>query len=78
VPREAYVLGLAGTIPYLGTSLVTLFCAWDLNYASTHGAGYLLTDESAYALLTFLEPIQVGYGAVVRIATLRPKPPSLT
>jgi hypothetical protein len=70
VPREAYVLGLAGTIPYFVTSVATLFCAWDLNHASTHGAGVLLSEQSAFELLQFLEPIQVGYGAVVRAISL--------
>lgn len=31
-----------------------------------HGAGYILSDQTAFELLKFLEPIQVGYGAVVR------------
>jgi hypothetical protein len=66
VPREAYVLGLAGTLPYLGTSLATVFCAWDINYAEAHGTGFLLNEQSAETLLHLLEPLQVGYGAVVR------------
>jgi hypothetical protein len=45
--------------------MATVFCAWDMNYVATHGSGYILTPESANTLLTFLEPIQVGYGAVV-------------
>jgi len=66
VPREAYVLGLAGTIPYFGTSLTTLFCAWDLNYAAHHnGAGYIISPETACQLLNFLGPIQVAWGAVI-------------
>jgi hypothetical protein len=65
VPRDAYVLGLAGTIPYLSTSLATLYCAWDLNYAATHGNGFLFSPEYADSMIVFLENLQIGYGAVV-------------
>jgi hypothetical protein len=65
VPREAYVLGIAGLLPYLGTSMATVYCAWDVNYANAHGTGFLLSEESAVWLLSYLEPLQVGYGAVV-------------
>jgi len=65
VPREAYVLGLLGTLPYLGTSLATVFCAWDINYAEAHGIGWLLSEQSAETVLHLLEPLQVGYGAVI-------------
>ena len=78
VPKEAYVLGLAGTLPYLGTSLATVFCAWDINYAEAHGTGWLLNEQSAETLLHLLEPLQVGYGAVVRFPKPRsPEFPSL-
>jgi hypothetical protein len=64
VPREAYLMGLAGTIPYLGTSLATVLCAWEINH-STAGYGMLMSEHTATHLLHLLEPIQVGYGASV-------------
>jgi len=65
VPREAYVLGFAGLIPYLATSMGTVYCAWDVNYAHHHGTGFFLSEDSAIWLLSYLEPLQVGYGAVI-------------
>lgn len=64
VPREAYVIGLAGVLPYLATSLSTVYCAWELNH-SVAGYGYILSAENASTLLHFLEPLQIGYGAVI-------------
>ncbi|KIW01982.1 uncharacterized protein PV09_06493 [Verruconis gallopava] len=65
VPREAYVLGLAGVIPYLATSLSTLGLAYEIKTAHDVGTGYLMKAETAEQLLNLLEPIQVGYGAVI-------------
>ena len=65
VPREALVVGLAGVMPYLATSLSTVYLAWDINHASMDGHGFLLSGETAEFLLNILEPLQVGYGAVV-------------
>jgi hypothetical protein len=71
------VLGLAGTIPYLGTSLVTLFCAWDVNFAAHHnGVGYLISPDTAFSMLEVLGPLQVGWGAVVRQVIFYLLPPS--
>jgi hypothetical protein len=64
VPREAYYMGLAGTIPYLATSLTTVFCAWEINN-STSGQGLLLDEKNATQLLHLLEPLQIGYGASI-------------
>lgn len=64
VPREAYYIGLAGVLPYLATSLSTVACAYEINH-SVAGYGHLLSEQSAMTLLHFLEPLQVGYGAVV-------------
>jgi hypothetical protein len=42
--------------------------AWDIKYAAFHGGtGYFLSGEQAQAALDILQPLQVGYGAVVRI-----------
>lgn len=67
VPREALVIGLAGVVPYLATSAATVFCAEEMKASITHGTGYLMSEQSAEAMLHILEPLQVGYGAVVSI-----------
>jgi hypothetical protein len=69
VPREAYGLGLAGTLPYLATSLSTVFLSWNLNHEwPTQSAilnSILFSHETATHWLHILEPIQVGYGAII-------------
>ncbi|KAL5610901.1 hypothetical protein FOBRF1_007018 [Fusarium oxysporum] len=69
VPRESHILGLAGTLPYLGTSLSTLFLSWDLNKQWPTGNSFYDTifvdHETAKCLLSVIEPIQLGYGAVI-------------
>lgn len=58
---------MAGVVPYLATSLETVYLAWEINRASTLGDGFLFSGQSAELMLHLLESIQVGYGAVVRI-----------
>lgn len=53
-------MGLAGVVPYAVTSLTTLYLAWDVNHY-----GLLVSDQTAELLLHIIEPIQIGYGAVV-------------
>lgn len=65
MPREAYYVGMAGVLPYMATSLATFYCAWDMNYAAETGSGFLLNGKSAELALHIIEPIQIGYGAVV-------------
>lgn len=65
VPREAYIMGLAGVLPYLGTSLSTVYLAWDINHAALTGSGFLVSGQTAELLLHIVEPLQIGYGAVV-------------
>jgi len=65
VPRQALVLGFAGVLPYLGTSLATVGVAYEINHAHEHGVGYLMHAETAEHVLHLLEPLQVGYGAVI-------------
>ena len=65
MPRESYYIGAAGVLPYLATSLSTVFLAWDINHAHAAGSGILVSPEVAHQLLALLEPIQIGYGAVV-------------
>ncbi|KAF2277081.1 uncharacterized protein EI97DRAFT_466621 [Westerdykella ornata] len=62
VPRQAYYIGLAGVLPYLATCLSTVACAYDINH---DGYGYFLSAKNAETLLHILEPIQIGYGAVI-------------
>lgn len=56
---------MAGVLPYLATSLSTIYLAWDINYAALNGEGFLLSGKTAELLLHIIEPIQIGYGAVV-------------
>lgn len=69
MPPISYQLGLAGTLPYLGTSLATTFLSWNLNTEwpsqSQFVNHFLMSHESANYYLHLLEPIQVGYGAVI-------------
>jgi hypothetical protein len=65
VPREALYIGMAGVLPYLATSLSTVYLAWDINHASITGSGFLVSGQTAELLLHIIEPIQIGYGAVV-------------
>jgi hypothetical protein len=65
VPKEALAVGLAGVIPYLATSLSTVYLAFDIQYAAAHGQGLILSGEVAEQLLHIIEPIQLGYGASV-------------
>lgn len=65
VPKEAYWIGMAGVVPYMATSLSTVYAAWEINQAATTGSGLLLNEKSAELMLHILEPIQIGYGAAV-------------
>ncbi|KAI0444013.1 hypothetical protein F4803DRAFT_283943 [Xylaria telfairii] len=69
VPKEPYYLGLAGTLPYLGTSVSTVYLAWVLNTpwpaSSAFANNIMIARESASQLLATLEPIQLGYGAII-------------
>ena len=58
-------LGLAGVVPSLVTSLQTVYLSYEINHAAQTGDGVLLSGDSAELLLHLLEPVQVGYGAVV-------------
>jgi hypothetical protein len=69
VPREANLIGLAGTLPYLATSVSTMFLSWSLNREWPQSGGLLnslaVSHDSAQQYLAFLEPVQLGYGAVI-------------
>jgi len=69
VPRGPYLLGLAGTLPYLATSLSTVFLSWNMNTQwptdSNFLNSFLFSNEAASHWLHVLEPLQVGYGAVI-------------
>ncbi|PYI06488.1 hypothetical protein BO78DRAFT_397215 [Aspergillus sclerotiicarbonarius CBS 121057] len=65
VPKEALYLGMAGVIPYVATSLQTVYLAWEIKAAAMAGDGLLFSGQSAELMLHMLEPIQVGYGAVI-------------
>ncbi|PLN81430.1 hypothetical protein BDW42DRAFT_169054 [Aspergillus taichungensis] len=66
VPKEALYLGMAGVIPYLATSMQTVYLSYEINRAAAMGGeGLVLSGQSAELMLHMLEPIQVGYGAVI-------------
>ncbi|KAJ5679342.1 hypothetical protein N7462_007586 [Penicillium macrosclerotiorum] len=65
VPKEALYLGMAGVIPYLATSLETVYLSYEINRAAVAGDGLIFSGQSAELMLHMLEPIQVGYGAVI-------------
>ncbi|BAE58167.1 unnamed protein product [Aspergillus oryzae RIB40] len=64
VPKEALYLGMAGVIPYVATSLETVYLSYEINRAASLGDGLIFSGQSAELMLHMLEPIQVGYGAV--------------
>ncbi|KAL2866550.1 DUF3429 domain-containing protein [Aspergillus lucknowensis] len=65
VPKDALYLGMAGVIPYLATSLETVYLAYEVNRANTLGDGLIFSGQSAELMLHMLEPVQIGYGAVI-------------
>ncbi|KAL8829902.1 MAG: hypothetical protein Q9191_001745 [Dirinaria sp. TL-2023a] len=65
VPREALYIGFAGVLPYMATSLSTVYLAFDINHAQDWGTGFLFSSETAELILHVIEPIQIGYGAVI-------------
>lgn len=69
MPRESHALGLADTVPYLATSLSTVFLAWDLEQTLPTGStlydSVFVSHETARFLLGVIEPLQLGYGAVI-------------
>ncbi|EDP50521.1 hypothetical protein KXW98_008326 [Aspergillus fumigatus] len=64
-PKEALYLGMAGVIPYLATSLETVYLSYEINRATATGDGLIFSGQTAELMLHMLEPIQVGYGAVI-------------
>ncbi|KAK3361900.1 hypothetical protein B0T24DRAFT_561495 [Lasiosphaeria ovina] len=69
VPKEPFALGLAGTLPYLATSLSTVYLTWDIKTTWPTGStmldSFMIPHEEAARYLQLLEPIQVGYGAII-------------
>ncbi|GAA97729.1 uncharacterized protein L969DRAFT_55314 [Mixia osmundae IAM 14324] len=69
VPREAIVWGAAGLIPYVATSLTTVYLArvaGQAQAAEMLGRGQSpMNEETALALLHHVEHIQVSYGAII-------------
>ncbi len=69
VPREPYALGLAGTLPYLATSISTLYLSWNLRTGYPTDSNllnsFMVSQETAQQWLQLLEHIQLGYGAVI-------------
>ncbi|KFZ17660.1 hypothetical protein V502_04473 [Pseudogymnoascus sp. VKM F-4520 (FW-2644)] len=65
VPRESYYLGAAGTLPYMATSLATLYLSYGINHAPKTGSTLFFPLETAQHYLSIIEPIQIGWGAVI-------------
>ncbi|KAL7956617.1 hypothetical protein V8C34DRAFT_315505 [Trichoderma compactum] len=69
IPRESHILGLAGTLPYLATSVSTVFLALNLNTDIPSGNRFynmiFMEHGTAQYLLDLIEPLQLGYGAVI-------------
>ncbi|KAH9840420.1 Protein of unknown function (DUF3429) [Teratosphaeria destructans] len=65
VPKPAFYVGLAGVLPYLATSLSTVYCAWEINHSYASGSGLLINEKTAELALHVIEPLQIGYGAVI-------------
>ncbi|KAJ5322364.1 hypothetical protein N7541_006859 [Penicillium brevicompactum] len=65
VPKEALYLGMAGVVPYVATSLQSAFLSYEISRAASLGDGLIFSGQSAELMLHMLEPIQVGYGAVI-------------
>jgi hypothetical protein len=49
----------------VATSLQTVYLSYEINRAASLGDGLIFSGQSAELMLHMLEPIQVGYGAVV-------------
>jgi len=64
VPGPAIRMGLAGGIPYIGTSLATLYYSNELTRAAS-GAAPGIDVESTTQLLQQIQHVQVTYGAVL-------------
>ncbi|KAG8796766.1 hypothetical protein FRC12_000016 [Ceratobasidium sp. 428] len=64
VPDPALKMGLAGGIPYIGTSLATLYYSRQLAQAAS-GAAPGLDVNSTMEILHQLQHVQVTYGAVL-------------
>ncbi|OBT65476.1 hypothetical protein VE03_05012 [Pseudogymnoascus sp. 23342-1-I1] len=65
VPRESYYLGAAGTLPYMATCLATLYLSYGINHAPEFGSRLFFPLETAQHYLSIIEPVQIGYGAVI-------------
>lgn len=50
----------------MATSLATLYLSYGINHAPPTGSGLFFPLETAQHYLSIIEPIQIGYGAVVR------------
>ncbi|CAH0048441.1 unnamed protein product [Clonostachys solani] len=68
-PRESHILGLMGTVPYFATSAASVFLSWDLTKdlpaATPFYNAILINHDTAKYLLSIIEPLQLGYGAVI-------------
>lgn len=68
-PHESHILGLMGTLPYFATSLSSVFLTWNLTKTLPTAHAFenmvLFDHDTARHLLSIIEPLQLGYGAVI-------------
>lgn len=71
IPQPALLVGLAGTLPYLGTAIGSLYLSWNISKSHADFTGaisekfVLLTPDTAEHWLPILQTVQVGYGACI-------------
>ncbi|KAK9896786.1 hypothetical protein P389DRAFT_84135 [Cystobasidium minutum MCA 4210] len=65
VPRTAWLAGAAGFIPYVGTSLSTIYLAREASLIASSKTESNIDLDTALALLHHVEQIQISYGAVI-------------
>lgn len=71
IPHPALWVGLAGTLPYLGTAVGSLFLSWNISKFHSDFVGsfsekfVVFSPETAEYWLPILQTVQVGYGACI-------------
>lgn len=55
----------------MATSLATLYLSYGINHAPKTGSTLFFPLETAQHYLSIIEPIQIGWGAVVRMTVVR-------
>lgn len=64
VPRPALLWGIAGIVPYVGTSGASIYLARQCNLVAS-GLDSAMDVETASALLLHAQNVQIAYGAII-------------